>query len=364
MPQHLPPLRFHPSFETIPPDEDETQQGLTEAMLAIQRKTHADEGHAYRAVHAKAHGYVRTRFTVLPGLPAEYAQGLFAHPASYEAILRFSTTPGDILGDNVSTPRGVALKVFDVPGERLPGSETEGTQNWVLGNSPSFQIGTAKAFLRQLKPLAATTGRVEPVKHAISVVSGAAEAALETVGIKSATLTTLAGQARTELLGDSFFSQAALLHGDYFGKVAVSPLSPSLTALSEQPLDVTKSPDAIRESVSRYFSSLPAVWEMRVQLGTRLEATPIEDAAAQWSEEESPYVAVARIEATPQETWSDALRDLVEDRLAFNPWTGLAAHRPLGSVMRARRPAYAAARAYRAEANGVSITEPAHLPAA
>ncbi|MDX7953651.1 catalase family protein [Lichenihabitans sp. Uapishka_5] len=364
MPQHLPPLRFHPSFETIPPDEAEVEQGLTEAMLAIQRKTHADEGHAYRAVHAKAHGYVRARFTVLPGLPPEYAQGVFATPAAYEAMLRFSTTPGDILGDNVSTPRGMALKVFGVPGERLPDSTDEATQNWVLGNSPAFQIGTAKGFLRQLRPLAATTGLAEPVKHVLSVVTGATEAALETVGIKSATLTTLAGQARTELLGDSFFSQAALLHGDYFGKVAVSPLSPSLTALSEKPLDVTKSPDAIREAVSAYFRSLPAVWEMRVQLGTRLEATPIEDAAAQWPEDESPYVAVARIEASPQDTWSDALRDLVEDRLAFNPWTGLAAHRPLGSIMRARRPAYAAARAYRADANGVTITEPAQRPAA
>lgn len=364
MPQTLPPLRFHPSFETVPPDEAETQQGLTEAMLAIQRKTHANEGHAYRAVHAKAHGYVRARFTVLPGLPTEYAQGLFATPAAYDAILRFSTTPGDILGDNVSTPRGVALKVLGVPGARLPGSETETTQNWVLGNSPAFQIGTAKGFLRQLRPLAASTGRAEPVKHAVSVVSGAAEAALEKVGLTSATLTTLAGQARTELLGDSFYSQAALLHGDYFGKVAVSPLSPSLTALSEKPLDVTKNPDAIRESVSNYFRSLPAVWEMRVQLATRLEAMPIEDAAAQWPEDESPYLAVARIEAAPQETWSDALRALVEDRLAFNPWTGLAAHRPLGSIMRARRPSYAAARAYRAEANGVSIAEPERMPAA
>jgi hypothetical protein len=55
------------------------------------------------------------------------------------------------------------------------------------------------------------------------------------------------------------------------------------------------------------------------------------------------------------------LRLLVEDRLAFNPWIGLAAHRPLGSVMRARRPAYAAAREYRADANDVVIEEPGEM---
>jgi hypothetical protein len=364
MPQQLAPLRFQASFETIPPDEEEVQRGLTEAMLSIQHKTHADTGHAYRAVHAKAHGYVRARLEVLPNLPPALAQGLFAAPAGYDALLRFSTTPGDILHDNISTPRGMAVKVLNVPGARLPGSEDEHTQNYVLGNSPSFQVATAKGFLRQLKPLAATTGRVEAVKHAVSVMSRVAEATLEAVGAKSATLTTLAGQARTQLLGDSFYSQAALLHGEYFGKTAISPVSSDLIALSQAPLDVADQPDAIRESIRAYFRDMPAVWELRVQLATSIESMPIEDAAASWPEDESPYVPVARITAVPQDTWSDELRELVEDRLAFNPWTGLAAHRPLGSIMRARRPAYAAARRYRAEANHVTINEPSQLSAA
>lgn len=363
MSQSHPPLRFHPSFETIPPDEAETQQGLTEAMLSIQRKTHADTGHAYRAVHAKAHGYLKAKFEVLPNLAPELAQGLYAKSGTYDAILRFSTTPGDILNDNISAPRGAALKILGVPGARLPGSEDETTQNYVLGNSPSFQIGTAKSFLTQLKPLAATTGRAEPVKHVISILSRSAEAALEMVGQKSATLTTLAGQATTHLLGDSFFSQAPLLHGDYFAKVALSPVSSELTDLSQQKLDLSGHPNAIREAVQRYFSTLSGVWELRVQLATNLETMPVEDAAASWPESESPYLPVARITAAPQETWPDSFREFVEDQLAFNPWTGLAAHRPLGSIMRARKPAYAAARAYRAETNDVVIEEPTSVPA-
>ncbi|MCJ2025537.1 catalase family protein [Methylobacterium sp. J-067] len=363
MAQH-PPLRFDPAFETIPEDEGETQRGLTEAMLGIQRKTHTDTGYAHRAVHAKAHGYLRARFEVLAGLPPALAQGLFASPASYDAILRFSTTPGDVLHDGVSTPRGAAMKVLGVPGPRLPGSEGETTQNYVLGNSPTFQIGTAKGFLRQLGPLATSTGRAEPVKKAISAMTRTAEAALELVGGKSATLTTLAGQAKTHLLGDSFFSQAALLHGDYFAKVALSPVSSELVALSQSPIDTSGHPDAIRDSVRDHFLSCPGVWELRVQLATNIDAMPVEDAAAMWSEDESPYLPVARITAVPQDTWSDGMRAWVEDNLAFNPWTGLAAHRPLGSVMRARRPAYAAARDYRSQGNGVDIGEPTKLPQA
>ena len=361
---HRLPLRFDPSFEVIPEDEGETQRGLTEAMLGIQRKTHADTGYAHRAVHAKAHGFLRARFEVLADLPPELAQGLFASPASYDAIIRFSTTPGDVLHDGVSTPRGAALKILGVPGPRLPGSEGETTQNYVLGNSPSFQIGTAKGFLRQLKLLSATTGHAEPVKKVISAVTRTAEAALEMVGGKSATLTTLAGQAKTHLLGDSFFSQAALLHGDYFAKVALSPISSELVALSESAIDTSGHADAIRETVQEHFRTCSAIWELRVQLATDIEAMPVEDAAAMWPEDESPYLPVARITALPQDTWSDGMRAWVEDRMAFNPWTGLAAHRPLGSIMRARRPAYAAARAYRSDGNAADISEPSEMPMA
>ncbi len=352
------PIRFDPSFENVPDDELETQRGLTEAMLAIQRKTHADTGYAHRAVHAKAHGYLKARFEVLPDLPGCLAQGLFERPATYDTILRFSTTPGDVLDDNVSTPRGVALKVLGVSGIRLPGSESDTTQNYVLGNSPSFQVANAAGFLKQLKVLAATTGHAEPVKEALSVLSRTTNAGLEKVGLKSATLTTLAGQATTELLGDSFYSQAAILHGDYFAKVVLAPVATELVALSGKALDVSGHPDAIRESIQRYFAALPAVWELRVQLATDIETMPVEDSATEWPEDESPYVAVARVTATPQQSWSEELWAEVESGLAFNPWIGLAAHRPLGSIMRARKPAYAAAREYRGQANGIRIEEP------
>lgn len=352
------PLPFQTAFEEVSPDEDETQSGLTEAMLSIARKTFADTGHAHRAVHAKAHGYLKAKFEVLPDLPPELAQGLFAKSASYDAILRFSTTPGDILDDNVSVPRGVALKVLDVPGPRLPESEGDATQNYVMANSPTFQVATAEAFLRQLKPLVGTTGEMEPVKHVASVLSRAAVTALGLVGQTSATLTTLAGQANTHLLGDSFYSQAPLLHGEYFSKVAMSPASDELVALSGKRIELSGHPDAIRENIKAYFISQPAVWEFKVQLATSIKSMPVEDASAQWPESESPYRTVARVSALSQATWADDMRDLVEERLSFNPWIGLAAHRPLGSIMRARRPAYASAREFRASANNVEIKEP------
>ncbi len=89
----------------------------------IQGTTFKDYGRAVRGVHAKSHGLLEGRLEVLPDLPLELAQGAFAEARTYDAILRFSTNPGDILDDSVSTPRGLALKLVGIEGERLPGAE-------------------------------------------------------------------------------------------------------------------------------------------------------------------------------------------------------------------------------------------------
>lgn len=45
-------------------------------------------GHAVRSVHAKSHGILEAELTVLPDLPPELAQGMFAVPGVYQAVLR------------------------------------------------------------------------------------------------------------------------------------------------------------------------------------------------------------------------------------------------------------------------------------
>jgi hypothetical protein len=95
-----------------------------------------------------------------------------------------------------------------------------------------------------------------------------------------------------------------------------------------------------------------------VQLCTDLEAMPIEDASVPWPEDRSPYLAVARISVPRQVAWSEAKSATLDDRLAFNPWHGLSAHRPIGSIMRARKMAYRRSALARAQRNGCSIIEP------
>ena len=352
------PVRFDPSMERVGPNEAETLAGLIEALRSISETTFAHSGHAIRAVHAKSHGVLRGKVAILPGLPPYFAQGLFAKPGEYNMAMRFSTLPGDILDDGVSTPRGLAIKVIGVDGSRLPGSENDTTQDFVLVNGPAFAAPTAEAFLGSLKTLAKTTDKAAGLKKALSAVTRTAESVLEAFGTKSPTLLTMGGQPETSILGETFYSQAPILYGDYIAKIAVAPVSLRLTALTGQKLDMSGKPNALRQSVEEYFDLNDGEWEIRVQLCTDLETMPVEDASVVWPEDKSPYVTVARITVPSQNSWSAEGIAAIDEGMAFSPWHGLAAHRPLGSVMRARNNTYTGSADFRATHNGCPIHEP------
>ena len=352
------PILFDPSFETPLDDEPAINARLTEQMLSLSRTVLSDTGHVRRSVHAKSHGLLNGMMQVHDGLAREYAQGLFARPAAYPIVLRLSTTPGDMLDDKISTPRGLGLKVIGVEGERLPGSEDDVTQNFVLGNSPAFNVRDAAQFVGNVRNLGSMTDRSETVKRAISAVTRTTEAMLEKVGIQSATLTTYAGQARTHILGDTFYSQVPVLYGEYAAKVCVAPVSENLRGLTEAPVELAGTRDGLREAVRAFFANQGATWEFRVQLWTDPTAMPIEDASVQWPQDKSPYVVVATITVQAQDSWSDSRVAAIDEGLTFSPWRGLAAHRPLGSVMRARRLAYESSARLRSEVIGHPITEP------
>ncbi|MDR5817163.1 catalase family protein [Caballeronia sp. LZ033] len=353
-----PALPFDPAFEQIPDDEAETTRELAETMRSITEKTYADSGHAIRSVHAKSHGLLTGEMQVNAGLPPELAQGIFAQPASFPVVLRLSTNPGDVLDDNVSTPRGLAVKIIGVEGERLPGSEGDRTQDLVMINAPAFTAATPKKFLSNLKLLAKTTDKMPGGKKALSAMLRGTEALIEKLGGESGMIKSLGGHPETHILGETFYTAVPLLHGRYFGKLSVAPVSAELTALTDAPVDLKDRPDGLREAVSEFFMANGAEWEVRVQLATDIEKMPIEDASVQWPEDESPYVTVARIRVAPQSTWNPQRERGIDDGMAFSPWHGVAEHRPLGGVMRARRMSYEVSSDFRGERNGCPMREP------
>jgi len=360
-PADIRPIPFAPAYE-VPEDEEQvTTFDLKDTMHGISVKTYQDSGHAIRSVHAKTHGLLVGELSVLEGLPAAYAQGLFAQAGRYPVVIRLSTTPGDILSDDVSTPRGLSMKVVGVPGARVEGSEDAATQDFVLVNGPVFNAPNAKKFLGSAKLLASTTDKVPNLKRAFSAVARGAEKAIEAVGGESVVLKALGGHPETNPLGETYYSQVPILFGDYMAKVSVAPVSAELKALKDAPVDLKDKPDGLRDAVVDYFGAQGGDWELRIQLCTDLDKMPIEDASVEWPEDLSPYVAVARLRVAPQQAWSEDRAKKIDEGMQFNPWHALAAHRPLGSIMRVRKEVYAMSKRFRAERNGVEIAEPRDL---
>jgi hypothetical protein len=277
----------------------------------------------------------------------------------FPAYLRLSTIPGDILDDQVSVPRGAALKIIGVEGERLQGSEGDCTQDFVLVDAPAFSAPTASAFLGNLKLLAKTTDRAEWAKIALSKVLRQVEKGVELAGGKSALLTTLGGHPLSHPLGDTYFSQTPFRYGDYVAKFSLAPASPNLASLTGVEIDLAGRENGIREEIADVVRTEPTVWDFKVQLLTNLGVMPIEDSSVVWPETESAFQTVATLTVSPQSSWSEDRSRIVDDGMAFSVWHGLADHQPLGSINRVRRGSYAMSSAHRARVNGCPILEPA-----
>lgn len=346
------PVAYVADVEQVAADEAETTQELIAALRHISEITAHDYQHGLRSVHAKAHGLVKGKLNVMEGLPEVLAQGLFSQAREYPVLIRFSTSPGDFLHDRVSTPRGLAIKVLNVPGDQLPGStDALHSQDFLMVDGPAFLSPDPKSFLASLKLLAQTTNKAEGFKQALSAALRTTERGIEALGGESAKIKSLGGHPMHHLLGETFFTQVPIRYGNFMAKVSLVPVSAELLALKDQALPEPENPNAIRQAVVDFFHAHNARWELRVQLCTDLSSMPIEDASVIWPEEQSPYLTVATLDVGAQLAWDEQKSQALEDSLSFSPWNALQAHQPLGGVMRVRREAYQFSATFRQQFN-------------
>ncbi|RUT24925.1 catalase [Asaia sp. W19] len=347
-----PPLQYSESLETPRPEERNVQRALLRVFARIVRATHRDLGHASRGVHAKSHALLAGTLTIPDNLPPELAQGLFAQGARYRVTARLSAIPGDPLRDAVSGPRGFALKIHDVPGTLLPDNQGVAVQDFLFANGTVFGAPDAGGFLKNLRVLALTTDRAEGAKAALSRVLRAIQKMLVRLGRRSAALDALGGFIPTHPLGDRFHSQVPLRYGDHVAKLDLVPESESFKRLTGTLIAIDHEPTAIRRAVAVDMAREGGRMSLRAQLCHDLHDHPIETAATEWNEATSPFHVVASLEFPPQASWSEENSRQIDDRLSFSPWHGLAAHRPLGNIMRARRVAYPFSAGLRSKLNG------------
>lgn len=362
------PVLYRDDLETIAPDEAQTHAKIVELMIDgmnLVRGQHPEgDGKPVRISHAKAHGFLKGEFTVEGNLPPELAQGLFARPATYPVVVRISHAPGELLDDSkVGTSRGIGIKIFGVEGEHIPPFADITTQDFVFETGgPEFITGNAASFLQAFKPNAELAPRLpETAKGVVSDVARATNAVLKMFGVSSAKLE-FYGYEQLHPLADVYHSQTPYRYGDHVAKFAVVPSTPELRALVREKFD-PRTPNALREATVEFFRREPAEFEFQVQLNVDPDKMPIEDATAEWSEEESPYRPVARLVLPVQDAYDPARQEFVDKSLSFSPAHCLAAHRPLGSVNRARLVVYTALSSLRRHQQGRPNVEPTGIEA-
>jgi hypothetical protein len=353
-------LSYDDNIETISPDEDHTVQEIIASLARVSQTLAKRYEHAVRPSHGKSHGLLKGTLTVLGDLPEPFAQGLFAAPCTYPLVARLSTEPGELLADTIHTPRGIALKIIGAPGPMLSEHEGEITQDFLLSSGRRFAVADLTGFLRVQRFLEEISSLPEGVKQAGTTLGFAANKALHLVGADSVLLDFF-GHPHTHPLGESYFSQAPLRYGCYVAKLGLFPVSEDLQGLIGTTLDPSISTSVLKDAVVAHFAERGAKYELRVQLRTSAEAMPIEDASVEWPEDESPFVPVAEVAFPAQDAYSPARRVFADDRLSFTPAHSLAAHRPLGSLMRGRLKAYGAIATLRAELNATRRVEPRSL---
>ncbi|MET8248231.1 hypothetical protein ABZV31_29810 [Streptomyces sp. NPDC005202] len=122
-------------------------------------------------------------------------------------------------------------------------------------------------------------------------------------------------------------------------------------------MDTSSASEVYRPALVAELRARPYTFDLQVQLCADLERMPVEDLTVEWPEKLSPYVTVAKLRFAQQDiSGEDNLRRM--DGLSFTPWRVTEAHRPLGSMMRARKEVYRASSVLRHQLNHQERREP------
>jgi hypothetical protein len=300
-----------------------------------------------RDAHAKAHGCVIADVTVLPGLPKELREGVFAKPRSFRAWIRFSNGNGTPQDDHIGDGRGMAIKLTGVGGRKiLAGESMANTQDFVMINYPVFFTRNAADYVIFQKLAAANKAgeffRDHPHERQISEA------------ITSRTI--------DQVFEQRYFSMTPYALGRHYIKFSALPIvcgsGIPITPSSASP--PVGNPNYLRDGMTGWLKDKDACFNLAIQLQTDPAVMPVEDPTIEWDERKAPFVDVASIRITKQQFDSVAQRTFCEN-LSYTPWHSLAAHHPVGGINRIRKVVYETISKLRHRLNKAPRAEPTGL---
>jgi hypothetical protein len=345
-------------------DQEVAELGAMFDTLTRQSAVTGGQGRALRQAHAKTYGLVRAEVTVHDGLPAEYAQGVYAQPARYDAVIRYSNGLPHVRPDaRLGNACGLALKLFGVPGRSLLDDEPDtGTMDYNLINNATFFCNTVHDYL-VIAPLFDELPdplRRRDTRHAYLRQFLTRNNTLppnEWLWDELLSFLSFAAIKPRNLLLQSFWSMGAMRHGDYIAKVRVVPTAASAAAVEHRDVNLLTEAEPLRRTLVAELAARDHEFELQVQLCRDLETMPVENTSLEWFEWMSPFVTVATVVVPAQDTGGDDNLAAAE-HLSFTPWRTRDEHRPLGQMQDVRRDVYRKVSTLRHEVNGAVRREP------
>jgi catalase len=304
--------------ERIAADEAQHLARVVKVIRALQRAKSAKFGRG-RALHRKALLAATGRLEVLADLPDHARHGLFATPGRHRVLVRLSNGGPDIQATRLPDIRGFAAKVFDVAGDGALGG-TADHQDFLMINQDRTPTPDSREFIDFIE--AATPGPLSGILHLFKAHGPFGGLA------RLRDLFGMMGKKFNGFAAERFNTVLPLCCGPYAVRVRLKPTG--------HPPPAARSKDIVEDMRERLAIG-PLIWDLELQFFVDEATTPIEDASKAWPDAETPIVAVARL-TLPQQDIDAAAAEA--EAAKFDPWSGLATHRPLGEVMRARKVAY------------------------
>lgn len=304
--------------ERIAPDEAAHHVRVAQVIDGLQRSRSATFGPG-RALHRKQLLAATGTLEVFDGLPGTARHGLFERPGSHRVLVRLSNGAPDIQSDSRPDIRGFALKVLDVSGESALGGTTD-HQDFLMINQDRMLVPDSREFVDFLE--ASTRGPIRGIAHMFTSYGlfGGIQ--------RLRKLFAAVGKPFKGFAAEHFNTVAPICCGPYAVRVRLAPAG--------NPPPAARAKDIVADMRERLADGA-LTWTMALQFFVDEAVTPIENASVAWPDAATPTVPVARLTLPRQGV--DAVAAEAE-AARFDPWGGLAAHRPLGEIMRARRVAY------------------------
>ncbi len=272
-----------------------------------------------RALHRKQLLAAAGTLEVLDGLPEHARHGLFARPGRHRALVRLSNGAPEVQSNRLPDIRGFALKVLDISGESALGGQTD-HQDFLMINQDRSPL----LSMREFSGFAEATVRSPLAGLPYLLKANGPIAGLRRLRDLFAMLNRKFGGFAAE----RFDTVVPICCGPYAVRVRLAP------AGNPQPAGRIRD---IATDIRERLAVDALAWNLELQFFVDEATTPIEDPSIPWPDSETPIVVAARLTLPRQDV--DAVAAEAE-AARFDPWSGLAAHRPLGEIMRARKVAY------------------------